>query len=172
MTGVIFRPRCRSRARGCCDPHTSRPHLVFCNDAGFGGQRSTPRILRSEKMGVPATGRHLVNALRKSAPGNESERASNQSSGVSRLPGWVCARRAASLQKADSVGPAAKVALRELTLAVWPFVFPLAPFFAKSESDQAWRRSLLCSEWPLASSQFRRARMLPWAKAILESAAP
>ncbi len=35
-------------------------------------------IVRSEKMGVPATGRHLVDALQKSAPRNESERASNQ----------------------------------------------------------------------------------------------
>ena len=35
-------------------------------------------IVRSEKMGVPATGRHLVNALQKSAPRNESGRASNQ----------------------------------------------------------------------------------------------
>jgi len=34
-------------------------------------------IVRSQKMGVPATGRHLVNALQKSAPHNESERASN-----------------------------------------------------------------------------------------------
>ena len=34
-------------------------------------------IVRSQKMGVPATGRHLVNALQKSAPRNESERASN-----------------------------------------------------------------------------------------------
>jgi len=33
-------------------------------------------IVRSEKMSVPATGRHLVNALQKSAPRNESERAS------------------------------------------------------------------------------------------------
>jgi len=29
-------------------------------------------------MGVPATGRHLVDALQKSAPRNEYERASNQ----------------------------------------------------------------------------------------------
>jgi len=92
------------------------------------------RFLRSEKMGVPATGRHLVNVLQQSAPEVN------------------CLRTGLS--------------------AVWPFVFPLAPFFAKSESDQVWRRSLLCSEWPLASSQLRRARMLPWAKAILESAAP
>jgi lipid-binding SYLF domain-containing protein len=35
-------------------------------------------ILRSETMGVPATGRHLVNTLQKSAPHNESERASTK----------------------------------------------------------------------------------------------
>jgi len=35
-------------------------------------------IVRSEKMGVPATGRHFVNVLQKSAPRNESEQASNQ----------------------------------------------------------------------------------------------
>jgi SH3 domain-containing YSC84-like protein 1 len=35
-------------------------------------------IVRSEKMSVPATGRHLVNILQKSAPRNESERASNK----------------------------------------------------------------------------------------------
>jgi SH3 domain-containing YSC84-like protein 1 len=34
-------------------------------------------IVRSQKMRVPATGRHLVNALQKSTPRNESERASN-----------------------------------------------------------------------------------------------
>jgi SH3 domain-containing YSC84-like protein 1 len=33
-------------------------------------------IVRSEKMSVPATGRHLVTVLQKSAPRNESERAS------------------------------------------------------------------------------------------------
>src|ERR1700687_3381579 len=33
-------------------------------------------IVRSETMGVPAPGRHLVNVLQKSAPRNESERAS------------------------------------------------------------------------------------------------
>ena len=33
-------------------------------------------IVRSEKMTVPVTGRHLVNTLQKSAPRNESERAS------------------------------------------------------------------------------------------------
>lgn len=35
-------------------------------------------IVRSVKMAVPATGRHLVNVLQKGAPRNESERASNQ----------------------------------------------------------------------------------------------
>ncbi len=34
-------------------------------------------IVRGEHTGVPATGRHLVNVLQKSAPRNESERASN-----------------------------------------------------------------------------------------------
>src|ERR1700737_2925628 len=35
-------------------------------------------IVRSETMGVPAPGRHLVNVLQKSAPRNESERASTK----------------------------------------------------------------------------------------------
>jgi lipid-binding SYLF domain-containing protein len=35
-------------------------------------------IVRGEHTGVPGTGRHLVNVLQKSAPRNESERASNQ----------------------------------------------------------------------------------------------
>jgi lipid-binding SYLF domain-containing protein len=35
-------------------------------------------IVRSETMGVPATGRHLVNVLQKSAPRNESDRASTK----------------------------------------------------------------------------------------------
>src|SRR5207253_10889567 len=39
-------------------------------------------IVRSEMMGVPATGRHRVDALQKGARGNESERSSNQQSGV------------------------------------------------------------------------------------------
>jgi hypothetical protein len=34
--------------------------------------------VRSQTMGVPATGRHLVNTLQKSAPHNESERASTR----------------------------------------------------------------------------------------------
>ena len=35
-------------------------------------------IVRSTTMGVPETGRHLVNTLQKSAPHNESERASTR----------------------------------------------------------------------------------------------
>ena len=35
-------------------------------------------IVRSETIGVPETGRHLVNTLQKSAPHNESERASTK----------------------------------------------------------------------------------------------
>ena len=35
-------------------------------------------IVRGEHTNVPSTGRHLVNVLQKSAPRNESERASNQ----------------------------------------------------------------------------------------------
>jgi SH3 domain-containing YSC84-like protein 1 len=35
-------------------------------------------IVRGEHTGVPGSGRHLVNVLQKSAPVNESERASNQ----------------------------------------------------------------------------------------------
>src|SRR6202158_6173092 len=35
-------------------------------------------IVRGEHTGVPGSGRHLVNVLQKSAPRNESERASNQ----------------------------------------------------------------------------------------------
>jgi len=34
-------------------------------------------IVRGEHTGVPATGRHLVDVLQKSAPRNESERHSN-----------------------------------------------------------------------------------------------
>ncbi len=44
----------------------------------YGHAIKAKEIVRSEKMGVPETGRHLVNVLQKSAPHNESERASNQ----------------------------------------------------------------------------------------------
>jgi SH3 domain-containing YSC84-like protein 1 len=43
----------------------------------YGHPIKAKEIVRSEKMGVPASGRHLVNVLQKSAPRNESERASN-----------------------------------------------------------------------------------------------
>ena len=44
----------------------------------YGRSIKAKDIVRSEKMGVPATGRHFVNVLQKSAPRNESEQASNQ----------------------------------------------------------------------------------------------
>jgi lipid-binding SYLF domain-containing protein len=44
----------------------------------YGHAIKAKQIVRSETMGVPATGRHLVNTLQKSAPHNESERASTR----------------------------------------------------------------------------------------------
>jgi len=44
----------------------------------YGRVIKAAEIVRSDKMTVPATGRHLVNVLQESAPRNESERASNQ----------------------------------------------------------------------------------------------
>jgi lipid-binding SYLF domain-containing protein len=44
----------------------------------YGHTLKAKQIVRGEKTSVPSTGRHLVNVLQKSAPRNESERASNQ----------------------------------------------------------------------------------------------
>src|ERR1700675_1845143 len=44
----------------------------------YGHAIKAKEIVRSQTMGVPATGRHLVNTLQKSAPHNESERASTR----------------------------------------------------------------------------------------------
>ena len=44
----------------------------------YGHAIKAKEIVRSETMGVPATGRHFVNTLQKSAPHNESERASTR----------------------------------------------------------------------------------------------
>jgi SH3 domain-containing YSC84-like protein 1 len=44
----------------------------------YGHAIKAKEIVRSETMVVPATGRHLVNTLQKSAPHNESERASTR----------------------------------------------------------------------------------------------
>src|ERR1700720_4319968 len=44
----------------------------------YGHPIRAKEIVRGEHVGVPATGRHLVSVLEKSAPRNESERASNQ----------------------------------------------------------------------------------------------
>ena len=43
----------------------------------YGREIKASDIVRSDKMSVPATGRHLAAVLQKSAPRNESERASN-----------------------------------------------------------------------------------------------
>jgi lipid-binding SYLF domain-containing protein len=43
----------------------------------YGREIKAADIVRSDKMGVPATGRHLAAVLQKSAPRNQSERASN-----------------------------------------------------------------------------------------------
>jgi len=44
----------------------------------YGHAIKAKEIVRSDKTGVPATGRHLVEVLQKNAPRNESEGASNQ----------------------------------------------------------------------------------------------
>src|ERR1700736_5152092 len=44
----------------------------------YGRAIKAKEIVRSESMGVPETGRHLVNTLQKGAPHNESERASTK----------------------------------------------------------------------------------------------
>src|ERR1700687_1646232 len=48
------------------------------NEQVYGHAIKAKDIVRGEHVAVPATGRHLVNVLQKSAPRNESERASNQ----------------------------------------------------------------------------------------------
>jgi lipid-binding SYLF domain-containing protein len=51
------------------------------NDASeqvYGRAIKAKQIVRSQSMGVPATGRQLVSALQKSAPRNESERSSTK----------------------------------------------------------------------------------------------
>lgn len=70
-----------SRSRGLfagvsLEGSTLRPDDDASADV-YGHPIKAKDIVRSQKMGVPATGRHLVNALQKSTPRNESERASN-----------------------------------------------------------------------------------------------
>jgi lipid-binding SYLF domain-containing protein len=70
-----------SRARGLfagvsLEGSTIRPDDE-ASEQVYGHAIKAKNIVRSEKMGVPATGRHLVNVLQKNAPINESERASN-----------------------------------------------------------------------------------------------
>ena len=70
-----------SRSRGLfagvsLEGSTLRPDDDASADV-YGRPIKAKDIVRSQKMGVPATGRHLVTALQKSTPRNESERASN-----------------------------------------------------------------------------------------------
>jgi lipid-binding SYLF domain-containing protein len=70
-----------SRSRGLfagvsLEGSTLRPDDDASADV-YGHPIKAKDIVRSQKMGVPVTGRHLVNVLQKSTPRNESERASN-----------------------------------------------------------------------------------------------
>jgi lipid-binding SYLF domain-containing protein len=70
-----------SRSRGLfagvsLEGSTLRPDDDASADV-YGHPIKAKDIVRSQKMGVPATGRHLVNVLQKSTPRNESERVSN-----------------------------------------------------------------------------------------------
>jgi lipid-binding SYLF domain-containing protein len=71
-----------SRSRGVfagvsLEGSTLRPDDDASADV-YGHSIKAKDIVRGEHTGVPSTGRHLVNVLQKSAPRNESERASNQ----------------------------------------------------------------------------------------------
>jgi len=71
-----------SRSRGVfagisLEGSTIRPDDDASADV-YGRPMKASEIVRGEHTGVPGTGRRLVNALQKSAPRNESERASNQ----------------------------------------------------------------------------------------------
>jgi hypothetical protein len=73
-----------SRSRGVfagvsLEGSTIRPDDDASEDV-YGHPIKAKDIVRGEHVGVPGTGRHLVNALQRSAPINESERASNASS--------------------------------------------------------------------------------------------
>jgi SH3 domain-containing YSC84-like protein 1 len=71
-----------SRSRGLfagisLEGSTLRPD----NDANadvYGRKITAREIVMGHKIGVPASGRHLVRVLQKNAPHNESEKASNQ----------------------------------------------------------------------------------------------
>ena len=71
-----------SRARGLfagisLEGSTIRPDDE-ASEQVYGHAIKAKQIVRGEHTGVPGTGRHLVNVLQKSAPTNESERASNK----------------------------------------------------------------------------------------------
>ena len=71
-----------SRSRGVfagvsLEGSTIRPDDDASADV-YGRPIKAKEIVRSDHMGVPSPGRHLVHVLQRSAPRNESERASNQ----------------------------------------------------------------------------------------------
>jgi len=71
-----------SRSRGVFDGISLEGSTIRPDDDAseqlYGHAIKAKDIVRGEHTGVPVTGRQLVNALRKSAPRNESERASIQ----------------------------------------------------------------------------------------------
>src|SRR6266404_3893562 len=84
-----------SRSRGLfagisLEGSTLRPDDDASADV-YGHPIKAKDIVRSETIGVPATGRHLVNTLQKSAPRNESERASINELGRLAESLWVSA---------------------------------------------------------------------------------
>ena len=64
---------CRHFSGGC----TLRPDDE-ASEQVYGRAIKAKEIVRSESLGVPETGRHLVNTLQKSSPHSESERASSR----------------------------------------------------------------------------------------------
>jgi hypothetical protein len=92
-----------SRSRGLfagisLEGSTLRPDDDASADV-YGHPIKAKDIVRGKKMIVPSTGRRLVNALQKSAPRNESERASNQWLGPASLPERFLSWQAGCFQK-------------------------------------------------------------------------
>src|ERR1700730_5778936 len=80
-----------SRSRGLfagisLEGSTIRPDDDASADV-YGHSIKATEIVRGQHTGVPSTGRHFVHVLQKSAPRNESERASNQEVEATKPPG-------------------------------------------------------------------------------------
>src|SRR3984893_3315424 len=80
-----------SRSRGVfagisLEGSTIRPDDDASADV-YGHSIKATEIVRGQHTGVPSTGRHFVHVLQKSAPRNESERASNQEVEATKPPG-------------------------------------------------------------------------------------